>query len=65
MRIDLGWAVYGDAGAKAHRWEYDQMIGVLRSDCHAVYRRTESVGVLRVDDAVTKCRNCAKKEKLS
>jgi len=62
--VDLGWAVYGDYGMKNHRWEYNQRINLLRSFCHAVYRRTDNVGVLRVDDAVEKCMHCVKKEKL-
>jgi len=49
---------------KNHRWEYNQRINLLRSFCHAIYRRTDNVGVLRVDDAVEKCMHCVKKEKL-
>lgn len=64
MRVDVGWAVYGDAG-KSHRWEYDNRIGFLRSDCRSIYRRTDNVGVLVVDDAAPRCKNCLKKEKRS
>lgn len=63
MRIDLGWAVYGDAGVKAHRWEFDQRLCLLRSSCRSIYRRTDNAGVLRADDAIPHCRNCTKKEK--
>ena len=62
MRVDLGWAAYGDLGPVTHRWEYDQMTGVLRSECRSVYRRVEGVGVLRVDDAVPQCQRCKQRE---
>ena len=61
-RVDLGWAVYGDNGAKAHRWEYNQRNQLLRSICHAVYRRVESFDVLHIDEIQPKCKICLKRE---
>lgn len=59
--IDLGWAAYGAEGKLSHRWEFDQRIGLLRSFCHAIYRRTDSCCDLFVDDNKVQCRNCLKK----
>lgn len=63
MRVDLGWATYRGATV-AHRWEYDQAIGLLRSWCHTVYRRTESVDFLE-ETAAPRCKFCTRKEKQS
>lgn len=62
--IDLGWAAYGEAGKISHRWEFDQRLGVLRSVCRSVYRRTESCSELFMDDAKPQCRTCIKRAKV-
>lgn len=59
--IDLGWACYGETGPVSHLWQFDQRIGLLRSRCHAVWRRTETCGNLFVDDSKPRCRHCLKK----
>ena len=59
--IDLGWAVHGVDGKISHRWEFNQRIGLLRSLCHAIYRRTDTCCNLFVDNEKQQCRHCLKK----
>ena len=59
--IDLGWAAYGAEGKLSHRWKFDQRREVLRSICHAIYRRTESCSNLFVDDSKPRCKTCVKR----